>query len=58
MTGRYAIRSGNGSVPITTGMYGLTQWEITLPEILSDAGYATGMFGKVAPGPHGRALPD
>ncbi len=46
MTGRYAIRSGNGSVPITTGMYGLTQWEITMAEILSDAGYATGMFGK------------
>ncbi len=46
MTGRYAIRSGNGSVPITTGMYGLTQWEVTLPEILSEAGYSTGMFGK------------
>ncbi len=46
MTGRYAIRSGNGSVPITTGMYGLTQWEITMAEMLSDAGYATGMFGK------------
>ena len=27
-------------------MYGLTQWEITLPEILSKAGYSTGMFGK------------
>ena len=25
MTGRYAIRSGNATVPITTGMYGLTQ---------------------------------
>jgi len=46
MTGRYAIRSGNGSVPITTGMYGLTQWEITMAEMLSDAGYATGIFGK------------
>ncbi len=46
MTGRYAVRSGNGSVPITTGMYGLTQWEITMAEMLSDAGYATGMFGK------------
>ncbi len=46
MTGRYAIRSGNGTVPITTGMYGLTQWEITMAEMLSDAGYATGMFGK------------
>jgi len=46
MTGRYAVRSGNGSVPLTTGMYGLTQWEITMAEMLSDAGYATGMFGK------------
>ncbi len=46
MTGRYAIRSGNGSVPISTGMYGLTQWEVTMAEMLSDVGYATGMFGK------------
>jgi arylsulfatase len=46
MTGRYAVRSGNATVPITTGMYGLTQWEVTLPEILSEAGYSTGMFGK------------
>jgi arylsulfatase len=46
MTGRYAIRSGNGSVPITTGMYGITQWEVTMAEMLSEAGYATGMFGK------------
>ena len=46
MTGRYAIRSGNATVPITTGMYGLTQWEITMAEMLSDEGYATGMFGK------------
>ena len=46
MTGRYAIRSGNGSVPITTGMYGLTQWEVTMAEMLSNAGYVTGMFGK------------
>jgi arylsulfatase A-like enzyme len=46
MTGRYAIRSGNGSVPLGTGTYGLTQWEVTMAEMLSDAGYATGMFGK------------
>jgi arylsulfatase len=46
MTGRYPIRSGTGSVPITTGMYGLTQWEITMAEMLSNAGYETGMFGK------------
>lgn len=46
MTGRYAIRSGTATVPITTGMYGLTQWEITMAEMLSDEGYATGIFGK------------
>lgn len=46
MTGRYAKRSGNGSIPIFTGEYGLTQWEYTMPEMLSDIGYATGMFGK------------
>jgi len=46
MTGRYPIRSGNGTVPIITGMYGLTQWENTMPEMLSNAGYTTGMFGK------------
>ena len=46
MTGRYAIRTGNGSVPIDTPVYGLVQWEITVAEMLSDAGYATGAFGK------------
>jgi arylsulfatase len=46
MTGRYAVRTGNGSVPISTGVYGLTQWEYTMAEMLSDAGYATAMFGK------------
>jgi arylsulfatase len=46
MTGRYAIRSGNGSVPLGEGVYGLVQWEVTMAEMLSEAGYATGMFGK------------
>src|SRR5271163_3501770 len=46
MTGRYAIRTGNASVPIETPVYGLVQWEITMAEMLSDAGYATGAFGK------------
>ncbi|MGB6334394.1 MAG: arylsulfatase [Thermoanaerobaculia bacterium] len=46
MTGRYAVRTGNGSIPIETPIYGLTQWEVTMAEMLSDAGYGTGMFGK------------
>ena len=46
MTGRYAIRSGNGTVPLGEGVYGLVQWEVTMAEMLSKAGYATGMYGK------------
>lgn len=46
MTGRYAIRSGNATVPFGEGVYGLVQWEVTMAEILSDNGYKTGMFGK------------
>ena len=46
MSGRYAIRSGNATVPLGGGIYGLTQWEVTMAEMLSDAGYATAMFGK------------
>ena len=46
MTGRYPVRSGNTTVPIITGMYGLTQWEHTMAEMLSENGYSTAMFGK------------
>jgi arylsulfatase len=46
MTGRYAIRSGNGTVPLGEGVYGLVQWEVTMAEMLDEAGYATGMYGK------------
>lgn len=46
MTGRYAIRSGNGTVPLGEGAYGLVQWEVTMAEMLSNAGYSTGMYGK------------
>jgi arylsulfatase len=46
MTGRYAIRTGNAEVPLGVGEYGLTRWEYTMAEMLSDAGYRTGMFGK------------
>ena len=46
LTGRYAVRTGNGSVPIHTPIYGLVQWELTLAKLLSETGYATGAFGK------------
>lgn len=45
MTGRHPIRSGTTKV-VWGVLYGMTQWEITLPEILSEQGYKTGMFGK------------
>src|SRR6187455_1187638 len=35
LTGRFAIRSGTHSVPIGGGLDGLTQWEVTLAELLS-----------------------
>ncbi len=46
MTGRYAIRSGNSTVPLGEGVYGLVQWEFTMAEMFSAAGYSTGMYGK------------
>ena len=46
MTGRWAIRSGTHSVPFGGVADGLTQWEITIGQALSDAGYATGYYGK------------
>lgn len=45
MTGRHAIRSGTTKV-VWGQLYGMTQWERTIAELLSDEGYATGMFGK------------
>jgi arylsulfatase len=46
MTGRFAIRSGTVRVPRGESAYGLTQWEITLAEMLAERGYACGHFGK------------
>ena len=46
LTGRHAIRSGTQAVPIAGGPDGLTRWEVTTAQALSDAGYATGMWGK------------
>ena len=47
MTGRYGIRARQRPDGPPRGIWwGITRWEITLAEMLSDAGYATGMFGK------------
>ena len=46
MTGRFSIRSGTYEVPIGGVPDGLTRWEITIAKLLSDRGYATGMWGK------------
>src|SRR4051812_7711958 len=46
MTGRFAIRSGTYEVPIGGGPDGLTLWEVTIAELLSAQGYATGIWGK------------
>jgi arylsulfatase len=45
MTGRRPIRSGTTRV-VWGILYGLTSWEITMAELMSKAGYATGMYGK------------
>jgi arylsulfatase A-like enzyme len=45
MTARLPIRSGTNKV--TYGLpYGMAPWEYTLPNLLSDAGYHTALFGK------------
>src|SRR5262249_10221698 len=59
LTGRHAIRSGTGAVA-ATGVDGLTRWEKTMAQCLSDAGYATGMWGKwhLGSDPEGRSPVD
>lgn len=46
MTGRYPIRSGTSRIPSGGAPDGLTLWEVTLAEVLSRRGYATGIWGK------------
>jgi arylsulfatase len=40
LTGRYAVRTGEGNVS------GMTLWEVTIAEALRSVGYATALFGK------------
>jgi arylsulfatase len=58
LTGRYAIRSGTHSVPFGGVADGLTQWEVTMAESLSAAGYATALFGKWHLGSNNGRLPN
>ena len=47
LTGRHPIRSGTFSIlPPAHGKSGLVPWEYTIAKLLSDAGYATAMYGK------------
>jgi arylsulfatase len=47
LTGRHPVRSGTIRVPLPgEGKAGLAPWEYTIAELLSDAGYATALYGK------------
>jgi hypothetical protein len=58
MTGRFAIRSGTYAVPFGGMPEGLTQWEVTVAESLSAAGYATALHGKWHLGSQDGRLPN
>ena len=58
MTGRFAIRSGTYAVPFGGVPEGLTQWEVTIGEAMSRAGYATALHGKWHLGSHDGRLPN
>jgi arylsulfatase A-like enzyme len=46
MTARYSIRSGLSLVAVEGSTFSLPAKEITMAEMLRDAGYATAIFGK------------
>jgi arylsulfatase len=47
MTGRHPVRSGTYTVPFPgQGESGMAPWEYTIAKMLSDAGYATALYGK------------
>lgn len=58
LTGRWAIRSGTYAVPFGGVADGLTEWEVTIGEAMSGAGYATGYFGKWHLGSRDGRLPN
>ncbi len=46
MTGRYAARTGTNEAKATVSGDGLSAWEVTLAEVLGQAGYETVHMGK------------
>jgi arylsulfatase A-like enzyme len=46
MTGRHAVRNGMYNVSFPYEYGGMSEKEVTIGEIMSDAGYATAFFGK------------
>jgi arylsulfatase A-like enzyme len=57
-TGRLPIRSGTQKVSAPGEPDGLSYWEYTLPELLSDAGYTTALYGKWHVGSQQGKLPN
>jgi len=57
MTGRYSIRSGLSLVAVPGSPNSLPTTEITIAEVLREAGYATAMFGKWHLGQQGKHHP-
>ncbi|MEM5516311.1 sulfatase [Henriciella sp. AS95] len=57
LTGRYPIRSGMQHVIFPHTETGMPPEEITIAEVLKDAGYATGMIGKWHLGHHDEYWP-
>lgn len=58
LTGRLPIRSGTASVQTFAAKDGMSPWEYTLAELLSDAGYATACYGKWHLGSSEERLPN